>query len=88
MYLPEDFHSKNSVSEILAILETSLEDPSVLNGKMIDAPLLLFGLTFRELSRAMEHEDGNMVPSYLANSCLGVKQYDRLNDILTAIRVP
>jgi hypothetical protein len=85
MHLPEEFHSPDSFSNILKMLRLTLKDPSVLKGKTIDAPLLLFGLTFREVSRAIEAEPGDSVPSYLEDSCLGIKEFDDLTKLLKEI---
>jgi hypothetical protein len=86
--LPEGFHSEGSFSDILNILRITAKDPSFLKGKTIDAPLLLFGLTFREVSRAIEYEPGASGPSYLEGSCLGIKDFDDLVKLLDEVSVP
>ena len=62
----------------MVMVTEELSDRSV--GGRIDSPLLLLGLIYREVSRAMELEPGveTSAPSHLINSPFGVEQLDQL----------
>jgi hypothetical protein len=71
----------------MVLVRDELGDPSV--GERIDAPLLLLGLIYREVSRTMEAEpDGSTsVPSYLANSPLGVQHLEELGNLINGLTI-
>lgn len=74
----------------MLILKKALKDSSVLNGGMIDAPLLLFGLAYREVCRSMEIEPGDPMgaPDHLAHSPFGIKQLNELERVINSVRLP
>jgi hypothetical protein len=53
----------------------------------IDAPLLLLGLAFREVSLAMEIEPGveNDLPAHLSNSPFGVREVNQIEKLLDSV---
>ena len=67
-----------------------LGDSSVLNGRKIDAPLLLLGLAYREVSRSMEIEPGaeTMAPDHLVNSPFGVREVNKISNLLSSVCLP
>lgn len=56
----------------------------------IDAPLLLLGLTFREVARAMEIEDGEQTeyPQQLLDSPLGIQEMQKIEEMLNSVIIP
>lgn len=56
----------------------------------IDAPLLLVGLIFREISRAIEVEEGedSKLPKQLVHSSLGIREMQKIEEMLEAISLP
>lgn len=90
MYLPATFHSAKSFKQILSTVKEALKDSSVFEEKTIDAPLLLLGLTFREVSRAMEIEEGQptIYPQQLAASPLGIAEVQKIEELLDSVTVP
>jgi hypothetical protein len=56
----------------------------------IDAPLLLVGLMFREISRAIEVEEGedSKLPKQLVESSLGIREMQKIEEMLEAISLP
>lgn len=90
MYLPAKFHSGNSFDEAFSILEKALMDSSVLGSGKIDCPLLLLGLMYREVSRAMEVEDGvpSMAPIHLKTSRFGFNEVRRIENLLDQVSLP
>src|SRR5882762_1290912 len=85
-FLPPSFHSKDSFKNVVATIRAELGDASVVEDH-IDAPLLLLGLVYREVSRAMEVEPGatTSAPLHLVNSPLGVKELAELDGLMNAI---
>jgi hypothetical protein len=69
-------------------LKTSLADESVFD--KIDAPLLLFGLVYREVFRAIEKEpdDGKEVPIYLQHSKFGIAELKKMEKVLKGVHIP
>ena len=65
-------------------------DRTVLEGGGVDAPLLLLGLMYWEVSRSMEIEPGEAlkVPVHLANSPLGIKEMNEIERLLQDIHLP
>jgi hypothetical protein len=56
----------------------------------MDAPLLLLGLMFREISRAMEIEEGEPTkfPPQLVSSPLGIGEMQKLEALMESISLP
>jgi hypothetical protein len=88
-YLPAEFHTAKAFNEILLMLKKDLQNPSVL-GERIDSPLLLLGLVYREISRAMEVEPDapNEAPVHLIHSPFGIKEMKKIESMLKGIRLP
>lgn len=89
-YLPADFHSHKSVKKVLSILRHTLKESTVFEDRTIDAPLLFFGLAFREVSRAMEREGRgpDKYPDHLRDSTLGVADSERMEEMMESITLP
>lgn len=68
----------------------SFNDEAVFKDRTIDTPLLLLGLTFREISRAMEVEDGETtkLPPQLVASTLGIREMQKIEDMVESIILP
>jgi hypothetical protein len=63
-----------------------MTDSSRLDPGNVDAPLLLLGLLYREVCRAMEVEPGDeTAPSHLVNSPLGKKELDQIEKVLVGV---
>jgi hypothetical protein len=62
----------------------------VLKGGNIDAPLLLLGLLFREVARAMEIEPGepSQYPEQLVESPLGIREMKQMEEVINAVAIP
>jgi hypothetical protein len=95
VYLPAEFHSSRSFKSALAIAADAFSgQSSVFEDMSMDAPLLLVGLMFREISRAIEVEEGedskedSKLPKQLVNSSLGVREMDKIEEMLEAISLP
>lgn len=75
---------------MLALLKNELTDSSCFTDQTVDAPLLLLGLTFREVSRAMEIEEGEPTkyPPQLVSSPLGIGQMQKIEELLESINLP
>ena len=56
----------------------------MVEGGKIDSPLLLLGLMYREVSRALEVEPGdeNEIPSHVLNSPLGIRELDEMQSMV------
>ena len=90
MHLPSTFHNQKSFKSVLSIARQDLKG-SVLESGKIDAPLLLLGLTFQELSRAMEIEPGensSNCPSQLVNSPFGIQEVEEIERLLNGLHLP
>ncbi len=61
----------------------------MLKGGNIDAPLLLLGLLFREVSRALEVEPGepSKYPEQLVDSPLGIREMTKLEEVINAVTI-
>ena len=70
--------------EITNLCSHWLCDPSVLEGGKVDAPLLLSGLMYREICRAMEMEPDapTGAPKSLINSPFGIKELKEIEAVL------
>jgi hypothetical protein len=88
--LPSDFHSSNSFSKTLTILKKAFSKSSDLDEGDVDAPLLLMGLMYREVCRAVEVEEGapTNAPDYLANSSFGIRELNRIESLINNIKLP
>jgi hypothetical protein len=71
------------------MLKKDLADSSFLSGK-IDAPLLLLGLMYQEVSRAIEVEPDTptKAPDHLVHSPFGVKELKRIESLLKTVHIP
>ena len=87
--MPPEFHSTKSFDQCISMLKNDLGDPSVL-GEGIDAPLLLFGLVYREISRSMEIEPDaqTKAPNHLVNSPFGIKELKKIEGVLKGVHLP
>jgi hypothetical protein len=83
-YLPAEFHTLRSFRKYLGIVREDFADSSMVEGGKIDSPLLLLGLMYREVSRALEVEPGdeNETPSHIQNSPLGIKELDEMQSVV------
>jgi hypothetical protein len=74
----------------LSIGKNAFKDLSVLQGGKIDGTLLLLGLAYREVSRAMEIEPHAITtePDHLVNSPFGIKQMDKIEKVINSIVLP
>jgi hypothetical protein len=90
VYLPPAFHSLESFNKALVILKDVFLDPSVFEGQNLEAPLLLLGLIFREVSRAMEIEPGEPTsyPMQLVHSPLGIAEMQKIEEMLNDVNLP
>jgi hypothetical protein len=90
VYLPADFHSANFFNRTLLTVEKDLGDASVLEKGKIDAPLLLLGLMYREVSRSMEIEPDapTRAPVHLVNSPFGIKEIKKIERIINSVVLP
>lgn len=84
--MPAQFHSVDYFNQMLSILRKALGDSSVSEVGTIDAPLLLFGLVYREVSRSLEIEPGasTNAPDHLVNSPFGIQEMDQLETLIEA----
>jgi hypothetical protein len=86
--LPADFHSSGSFKTALKLVKSALVGTSsVLNDGKVDAPLLLLGLVYREVSLALEIEPGvpNSYPDHLSNSPFGIRQINEIEKLLDGV---
>lgn len=88
MYLPDKFHSSDSFKKALLILKSGLG--SALEERKIDAPLLLLGLMYREVSRSMEIEPGapTKAPDYLIKSPFGIQEVNEIERLMDGVHLP
>lgn len=87
--MPAEFHTLDSFKLGMAILKKDLGGSLISDGK-VDAPLLLMGLMYREVCRAMEIEPGEetKAPVHLVNSPFGVKEMMKIENLLKSVRIP
>jgi hypothetical protein len=85
--LPANFHSSSSFKKALSTAKEDLLDHSILESGKIDAPLLLLGLIYREVSRALEAEPGTPTdaPSHLIDSPLGVLELNKVDTLINGL---
>ena len=90
VYLSASFHSSKSFEEALSIVKDALNDSSIFEDRNVNAPLLLLGLLFREVSRAMESEVGE--PTHyshqLVHSSLGIREMIMIEEMLNKVTLP
>jgi hypothetical protein len=88
--LPEEFHQSKSFKSVLNILKKDLGNASVLESGKIDGPLLLFGLIFREVSRAIETEPDapGESPEYLAHSPFDIQDMLKIEEMIDNMVLP
>jgi hypothetical protein len=67
-----------------------LGDSSIFEGGKIDAPLLLLGLMYREVSRALEIEPEAPTesPDHLIQSKFGIQQMNKISNLIKSVIVP
>jgi hypothetical protein len=73
------------------IVQNALANSEIFESGKIDAPLLLLGLMYREVSRSMEIEpdgDGKKLPDHLVNSTFGVKEIRKIESLLNKVCLP
>ena len=75
---------------MLSILKNDFGDSSVFEHGKIDAPLLLLGLIYREVSRSMETEPDNptKAPDYLVNSSFGIEEVKKIEKLIDNVVLP
>lgn len=85
--MPAEFHSPESFKKTLSIAKGDLGDSSVLEGGKVDAPLLLLGLIYREVTRAMEIEPDaqTLAPPHLVNSPFGIKEVNQIETLINRV---
>jgi hypothetical protein len=88
--LPATFHSADSFDNALKIIQNALADSAIFESGKIDAPLLLLGLLYREVSRSMEIEPGDntKLPDHLVKSSFGVKEIRKIESLLKKVHLP
>jgi hypothetical protein len=71
-------------------LEKDLRNSLVLEDRKIDAPLLLLGLMYQEVSRSMEMEPDapTKAPDHLVNSPFGVKEVKKIERLIESVVLP
>jgi hypothetical protein len=74
----------------MSILKKDLRDSSFLKGGKIDAPLLLLGLVYNEVSRAMEIEPRapTEAPGHLVDSPFGVRELNEIERLINSVHLP
>jgi hypothetical protein len=90
VYLPSSFHLSKSFSNALSIVRDALGDSSIFEDGRIDAPLLLLGLMFQEVSRSIEIEPGapTLHPQQLVDSPLGIEEMNEIEEMLDSVVLP
>ena len=80
----------DAFNDALSIVTNHLSDESLMESGKVDAPLLLLGLIYREVSCCMEVEPGeNMTaPSHLVDSPLGINKLNEIEDFINGFVVP
>jgi hypothetical protein len=73
----------------LVILERDLGNAKVVEEGKIDAPLLLLGLMYREVSRSMEVEPDapSKHPEQLVASKFGIKEVKKIERLLNGLNI-
>jgi hypothetical protein len=88
--LPANFHTITAFNKALSIAKKALAESTALEGGNIDAPLLLLGLMYREVSRAVEIEPGAPTdsPDHLIQSKFGIQQLNKILSLIKSVVVP
>jgi hypothetical protein len=86
--LPKQFHSSDSFDHALAIFKNAMEDSAIFESGKIDSPLLLLGLMFREVFRAIEAEAPFKAPMELVNSPFGIQEIKRIESLIEGVSLP
>ena len=75
---------------MLSIAKTALGDSSTFEDGKIDTVLLLVGLMYREVSRAMEiePEEDDSSPEQLQNLKFGIQQMEKIESLIEAVVIP
>jgi hypothetical protein len=73
----------------LVILARDLGKPKVVDEGKIDAPLLLLGLMYREVSRSMEVEPDapSKHPEQVVASKFGIKEVKKIERLLNGLKI-
>jgi hypothetical protein len=89
VYLPAEFHLASAFKKALSIGLEALKECVLLQNGRIDAPLLLLGLMYWEASCAMKVEPraATNVPVYLSELPFGVKELNKIESMLSKIRL-
>ena len=89
VYLPAEFHSAKAFDYALSIGQKALGNSAVLEDGGIDAPLLLLGLMYREVSREMEIEPEatSNVPIHLQESPFGIKEMIAIQSLIQKVHL-
>lgn len=87
--MPAEFHSARCFNSALKIAYGALQDSSILISGKMDAPLLLLGLMYREVSRCIEVEPGasSKAPDHLVNSQLGIQELNKIEKLLDLVEL-
>jgi hypothetical protein len=82
-------HSR-SFSNALSIVRDALRDLLVFEDGRMDAPLLLLGLIFREVSRSIEIEPGapTLYPQKLVHLPFGIGKMNEIEEMLDSVVLP
>ena len=80
----------DAFNDALSTVTDHLSDESLMESGKVDAPLLLLGLIYREVSRCMEVEPGEntTAPSHLVDSPLGIDELNQIEDLINGLVVP
>ena len=73
----------------LSTVTDHLSEESLMESGKVDAPLLLFGLIYREVSRSMEVEPGEntSAPTHLVDSPLGISELNELEEFINGLDI-
>ena len=74
----------------MSISKNALQDSSFLKDGKIDAPLLLLGLAYQEVSRSIEIEPGTSTeaPDHLVESPFGVRELNKIEQLINSVSLP
>ena len=75
----------DAFNDALSTVTDHLSDESLMESGKVDAPLLLFGLIYREVSRCMEVEPGE---NTTAPSPLGINELNEIEDFINGLVIP
>jgi hypothetical protein len=71
-------------------LKKAFAEPSVFKAGKVEAPLFLFGLIFREVSRSLEMEPDapTKAPAHLVKSPFGIKELREIEKLMNGVCIP